>query len=197
MLLLEIFSGTGSVGRVAKSLGFEVISLDLAGADINTDILEWDYKGVDWVPSFICCSPPCCTYSSLNNLSKLRRNDRDWKTALPLTPRAQLGTDLLYRTLDIIDYFLSKNKDLKWVIENPAMGCMNNDQRMKSLYSEVTSYNQFGDTRYKPTRIWSNFVLGLPRPKRPKKGTTTTIRYAPRHVSYPIPADLVKHILSL
>ena len=42
MNLLEMFSGTGSVGLVAKSLGFNVISLDLKNADINTDILKWD-----------------------------------------------------------------------------------------------------------------------------------------------------------
>ena len=42
MNLLELFSGTKSVGTIAKSLGFNVISLDLKNADINTDILEWD-----------------------------------------------------------------------------------------------------------------------------------------------------------
>ena len=35
MNLLELFSGTGSVGRIARDLGFDVISLDLKGADIN------------------------------------------------------------------------------------------------------------------------------------------------------------------
>ena len=28
-LLLELFSGTGSVGKVAKEMGFKVVSLDL------------------------------------------------------------------------------------------------------------------------------------------------------------------------
>ena len=44
MKLLDLFSGTGSVGRVARDLGFSVISLDLKNANINTDILSWDYK---------------------------------------------------------------------------------------------------------------------------------------------------------
>ena len=42
--MLELFSGTGSVGRVAKNNGYDVISLDLKNADINCDIVEWDYK---------------------------------------------------------------------------------------------------------------------------------------------------------
>jgi adenine-specific DNA methylase len=35
MRLLELFSGTGSVGTVAKELGYNVVSLDLKKADIN------------------------------------------------------------------------------------------------------------------------------------------------------------------
>ena len=47
MRLLELFSGTKSVGKVAEALGYEVTSLDLKNADINTDILNWDYKIYD------------------------------------------------------------------------------------------------------------------------------------------------------
>ena len=38
MNLLEIFSGSGSVGKVARDLGFNVISLDLKNADINNSV---------------------------------------------------------------------------------------------------------------------------------------------------------------
>ena len=64
MKLLELFSGTKSVGKVAEKLGYEVVSLDLKDADINCDILEWDYTiyptghfDVIWA------SPPCTEYS--------------------------------------------------------------------------------------------------------------------------------------
>ena len=40
MKLLELFSGTGSVGKVAKEFGYDVVSLDLKDANINTDILN-------------------------------------------------------------------------------------------------------------------------------------------------------------
>ena len=64
MNLLELFSGTGSVGTIAKSLGYNVISLDLKNADINCDILEWDYKQFDRNHfDFIWSSPPCTEYS--------------------------------------------------------------------------------------------------------------------------------------
>ena len=43
MKLLELFSGTKSVGTVAEQLGYEVRSLDLTNADINYDVLVWDY----------------------------------------------------------------------------------------------------------------------------------------------------------
>ena len=64
MNMLELFSGTGSVGSVAKNLSFNVVSLDLKNADINCNILEWDYRQY---PSeyfcFIWASPPCTEYS--------------------------------------------------------------------------------------------------------------------------------------
>ena len=45
MRVLELFSGTGSVGAVCRDLGFEVISLDRdMEADIKTDIMDWVYK---------------------------------------------------------------------------------------------------------------------------------------------------------
>ena len=59
-----MFSGTGSVGLVAKARGFNAISLDLKNADINTDILKWDYKQFNRNHfSFIWASPPCAEYS--------------------------------------------------------------------------------------------------------------------------------------
>ena len=64
MRLLELFSGTRSVGKVAERLGFTVISLDIKNADIECDIMDWDYT--IYSPTcfdFIWASPPCTEYN--------------------------------------------------------------------------------------------------------------------------------------
>ena len=69
MRLLELFSGTGSVGKVAHALGYEVVSLDLTDATICCDILDWDYKAAS-VGYFdiIWASPPCNTFSKMQHI---------------------------------------------------------------------------------------------------------------------------------
>ena len=47
MHLLELFSGTKSVGRAFEALGWEVTSLDADATtrpSICADIREWDYR---------------------------------------------------------------------------------------------------------------------------------------------------------
>ena len=104
MKLLELFSGTGSVGKVAKTLGWEVVSLDLKNADINEDILTWDYKKYE--PNyfdFIWASPPCTEYSMA-------------KTTAPRNiPKAN---EVVVRTLDIINYLCPTY----FVLESPQTG---------------------------------------------------------------------------
>ena len=69
MKLLELFSGTGSVGRVAREFGFSAISLDLKNANINEDILQWDYKQFDRNDFTIIWVSPLCTEYSKNHRS--------------------------------------------------------------------------------------------------------------------------------
>ena len=46
MRILELFSGTGSVGKVAREMGHQVVSLDISNKykpDICADIMDIDY----------------------------------------------------------------------------------------------------------------------------------------------------------
>lgn len=61
MKILELFSGTGSVGEVAKAMGHRVVSVDndeRFDCTHNVDIMKLDYEGLQ-TPDFIWASPPC------------------------------------------------------------------------------------------------------------------------------------------
>jgi site-specific DNA-cytosine methylase len=163
--LLELFKGTGSVGKAAERTGkFNVVSVDfdpIYTPNIETDILRWDYKKWyetnKWVPDMIWGSPPCNTFSPMS----YRLRERDLETAKPLSDRARMGTALLYRTLRIVSFFKKINPNLLFCLENPR-GMMRKDPMMKRLpYLTTTYYCFYGDQRYKPTDFWSNFPLNL------------------------------------
>lgn len=154
MKCLELFSGTGSVGTVLKSMGYEVVSLDLSNADINMDILEWDYK--IYPPNYfniIWASPPCETFSSIKK-THIGRKNRNGK----IVTRNDIESDIilkglppLYKTLEIIYYF----RPNKWIIENPQSGDMK--KYLLGLPYYDVDYCRYADWGYrKRTRLWTN-----------------------------------------
>lgn len=143
MRLLELFSGTGSVGRVFRSRGWEVVSLDVdpqAGADITANILSWDYRV--FPPDHFQCiwaSPPCTEYSIARTKAKTPRN-------------LALADSIVQRTLDIFAYFGC----LYWM-ENPATGLLGRREVVQSLPDPyVVSYCMFGRPYRKNTYLWTN-----------------------------------------
>lgn len=200
MKMLELFKGTGSAGKAGKKLGFEVISVDfdpIYTPDIETDILDWDYKKFseenNYIPDYIWASPPCNTFSPLAYKFK----ERNTKTAKPKSKRARIGTAILYKTLEIINYFLKKNPDLKFAIENPR-GMMRKDERMKRLpYMNTTTYCSYGDFKRKATDFWTNYPIKLkevnedcPKKLKPVQGSVLTIEE-----KYSIPQKLLLTII--
>lgn len=156
MRVLELFSGTHSVGKVAKQLGWDVLSLDLElEADININILDWDYK-VYSPDSFdiVWASPPCVYYSSLQNCWLGRRKKDGILVTRELLEEQRKESDkLIKKTLEIIDYF----KPEWWFMENPQRGQLKDREVVKDLSYYDVSYCMYCDWGYeKRTRIWTN-----------------------------------------
>ena len=147
MKVLELFSGTGSIGKVAKAMGYSVISLDLLmPADIQEDIMHWDYQ--QWPPGsfdYIHASPPCAEFSRAKTTG-VRKLDE--------------ANAIVKRTLEIIKYF----KPLYWTMENPQTGLLKDQEYMNKYAFVDTDYCRYGLPYRKRTRIWCNMphLLNLP-----------------------------------
>ncbi len=203
-VMLELFAGTGSVGKVAKRSGYKVISVDNEEKfkpDILQDIAKWNFKSDKRLPAkvdFIWASPPCVSFSLLNNSMKTPHRKADLK---PLTDTGRLGNKLLNKTISIINYYRSKNPNLKFTIENPR-GYMRKMPAMRKLPRTTTSYSQYGFLYNKPTDFWSNFSLKL-KPvdtsKNPsavrKAGKLGESQGQSRETLYRIPGSLISSIL--
>ena len=145
MKLLELFSGTGSVGAVAKDFGYDVVSLDLKNADINCNILEWDYTqyGVGYF-DFIWASPPCTEYS-IAKTTGVRKIDE--------------ANAIVLKTIEIIKYFQPR----VFFIENPQTGLLKQQPFMSEFRYVDVDYCKYGFNYRKRTRLWNNLLQFVPR----------------------------------
>jgi hypothetical protein len=144
MRILELFSGSGSVGHVFSQRGWHVTSLDVdvkTDATIKADILTWDHTifppghfDVVWA------SPVCTHYSCARRGAKTPRN-LEW------------ADSLVQRSLELIEYFQPR----WWFIENPTTGLLKDRPFMEGKPFTDLDYCCYSDWGYrKRTRIWTN-----------------------------------------
>lgn len=114
-----------------------------------------------------------------------------------MNEKGRIGDAVLDKTIEIIKYFQTKNKDLCWVIENPR-GMMGKLERMKCYDKALTTYCNYGDDRWKPTNFFNNFSLELlPCCKLAfAKHKHVSVAYIPKNDRYKIPPDLIHEIFN-
>ena len=197
--MLDLFSGTGSVGDAFRREGYDVVSVDnnpKYQPTIVADILAWDYKSAYPVRYFdvVFACPPCTQYSQAKTTG-----ERDLDGADALVERA----------LEIIRYFGPR----LWFLENPRDGLLKTRQCVKDIPSVDVDYCQFSAWGYrKPTRIWGGEHIKDVRPRvcdpetcpnmveRPNghKGHRERLggndMRATRDDKYRVPEDLVRYL---
>jgi len=159
MKVLELFAGSMSIGKVADRLAFDVYSSDIeqfGGIDYVTDIMNFDPTKIPFKPDIIWASCPCTAFSVAAIGKNWTKVGDDY---IPKNPRAEFGLKLVQKTLKIIEHF----NPTYFFIENPR-GMLRKMPIMADLPRQGVTYCQYGDTRMKPTDIWTNSTKWIPRP---------------------------------
>ena len=161
MKILELFAGTRSIGKAFEEKGHEVFSID------------WDkqFENIDWCadistitakdiiekfghPDVIWASPDCTSYS-IAAISHHRKREDDGNLA-PVSDYAKFCDKTNIRLLEVIRELNPKY----YFIENPRGG-LRKMRFMQGLPRYTVTYCQYGDTRMKPTDLFTNH----PNPK--------------------------------
>ncbi len=195
--LLELFSGTHSVGKIAKEKGYEVLSLDIDGnADINMNIMDWDYKQYpEGYFDYIWSSFPCEDFSIMKTMwigKRLKKfGDREVNMESIIEYERENAVPLIRKSEEIIDYFKPKY----YFMENPATGRAKHYINKPSF---VVDYCAYGHPIKKPTQIWTNKTDFIPRRcncKNKHLGFKNMPRGKKKSNRYMIPPDLLRDLI--
>ena len=156
MKVLELFAGTRSIGKAFEARGHEVFSIEW---DKQFDNIDWyadigEIRAEDILlrfghPDVIWASPDCSSYS-VAAISRHRRKEQNGNLA-PISEYAKFCDAVNVHVVDLIRELAPRY----WFIENPRGGLRKMDF-MQGLPRYTVTYCQYGDTRMKPTDIWTN-----------------------------------------
>ena len=209
MKVLELFAGTKSIGNAFAKHGHEVISIDwdrtLPDMDYYMDVYSLTVKDVIRIchgrPQVIWASPDCATYSLASASQHRIKAPWGFEPVSDYAVKCDVGNRRL------VELLLSVNP-MAWFIENPRgmMRCMD---FMLGLPRYTVTYCQYGESRQKPTDIWTNHpnprfkppckrgdLCHVPTPRHTNTGPGTQSLNSAKERSR-IPPELCEHIVRI
>lgn len=159
MKTIELFSGTGSFSKVAREKGsttFQTDKYQIDHQDLVADIAELSAVHFPFHPDILWASPPCEGFS----VAAIGKNWTPPPGNKPKTDSARLAVRLVENTWRLIDVL----QPIWWFIENPRGKLRKLPITDRAPIRHTVTYCQYGDSRMKPTDIWTNAYWWTPRP---------------------------------
>lgn len=207
MKVLELFAGKKCIGKAFESNGHQVYSVEwnknFHDIDMYADIGTIGAKDIIekfGVPDVIWASPDCTSYS-IAAISHHRTKEADGNLA-PVSDYAKFCDKVNTHVLELISELNPK----LFFIENPRGG-MRKMRFIQEIPRYTVTYCQYGDTRMKPTDIFTNHPNPMFKPmchngdhchqaapRGSKTGTQGLKGSAERSL---IPPELCNHIVKI
>lgn len=156
MKVLDLFSGTRSISKAFEARGHDVFSVDYDRSFLANAHWDLEFVTAEQIieafgkPDVIWASPDCTTFS-VAAISVHRRKNKITGSLDPVTDYARKCDRVDQNVLKLI-------RDLNpryYFIENPRGG-MRKMEWMQGLPRYTVTYCKYGETRMKPTDIWTN-----------------------------------------
>ena len=211
MKILELFAGTRSIGKAFEAAGHEVFSVewdkDFENINLYEDISKLTAETIleqFGKPDVIWASPDCTTYSIAAISTHRRKVDKEDGTynLEPVTDYAKFCDKTNKHVINLI----RELNPTYYFIENPRGGMRKMDF-MRNLPRYTVTYCQYGDTRMKPTDLWTNHPEPSFRPMckngepchvaAPRGSRTGTQGLKGAKLRSVIPELLCKHIVNI
>lgn len=151
MKTVELFAGTRSFSKVAFEMGHSIFTTDyeiIDGQNLVADIKTLTAADFPYYPDILWASPPCEGFS----VAAIGKNwGGGYRKYEPKSESALRSIELVKHTLRLIDEL----KPTYFFIENPR-GVLRKLDLLAHIPRYTVTYCQYGDTRMKPTDIWTN-----------------------------------------
>lgn len=195
-IFVELFSGSGTVSKVARACGFETVTVDIEPRykpDICIDILNLRRSQLPRSVAIVWASPPCTAFSLLQSHRHFTSHRTGYRRYYH-EPTDEAGRSAL-QVLRATGRLIVMMEPQFYFIENPRGILRHRPEMVFVPYRKTVRYSDYGMEYEKPTDIFTNCKYFQPHTSRRPVGLKHVTDLPNAHERAIIPAELAKAVI--